>query len=219
MKVLIIEDDHQLNMAITEFFSLKNVDTISVKNGIQAIQEIDSQYFDLYIIDINIPEVNGLDVLQYIRKTDLDTPIIIITASLEIENITYAYDNGCNEYIKKPFHLKELDIRVNNLVSLQNHDVLKITDELYYEFKNEAFRYKHTTIPLTYKEKRICTLMIKNMNTYVSYDKFYDYVWEGTIKEYYPLRQLVTKIRKKLPIDIIRSKNKLGYMIQTMNKM
>ena len=215
MKVLIVEDDQQLNTAIAEFFSLKNFDTISVTDGLKAIQEIDSQIFDLYIIDINIPEVNGLEILQYIRKTDLYTPIIIITASLEIENISYAYDNGCSEYIKKPFHLKELDIRVNNLLSIQNRDRIIITDELYYDLNNEEFLYKQNTITLTFKEKRICTLMIKNINTYVSYEKFYDYVWEGTNKEYFPLRQLVSKIRKKLPHNIIKSKNKLGYIIQT----
>lgn len=83
MKVLIIEDDIQLNTAITEFFSLKNFDNVSVTDGLQAIQQIEYQTFDLYIIDINIPEVNGLDLLQYIRKTDIHTPIIIVTASLK----------------------------------------------------------------------------------------------------------------------------------------
>ncbi|MCW8821060.1 MAG: response regulator, partial [Sulfurovum sp.] len=106
MKVLIIEDNVQLNIAITEFCKIKTFDTVSVKDGLNAIEQIDSEHFDLYIIDINIPDINGLDLLKHIRKTDLDTPIIIITASLEIQNFATAFENGCSEYIKKPFHLK-----------------------------------------------------------------------------------------------------------------
>ncbi len=117
-KVLIVEDDIHLNTAITEFFNLKSFKCISVTDGLMAMQLIESHTFDLYVIDINIPEVSGLDLLKYIRKTDLYTPTIIITASLEIENFTMAFENGCSEYIKKPFHIKELDIRVNNLLSI-----------------------------------------------------------------------------------------------------
>lgn len=215
MKVLIIEDDIQLNTAITEFFNIKSFESISVTDGLQAMRQIDSQEFNLYIIDINIPEVTGLELLLYIRKTDIHTPIIIITASLEIENITYAYDNGCNEYIKKPFHLQELDIRVNNLLQIQKPNRVKITDELFYELTNEEFTYNQRCIPLTHKEKRACTLMLEDINTYVSHDKLHDYVWEGANRENYPLRQLMNKIRSKLPIDVIKSKNKLGYKIQT----
>ena len=215
MKVLIIEDDIQLNTAITEFFNLKAFNCISVTDGLQAIQQIDSETFDLYIIDINIPEVNGLDLLQYIRKTDIHTPIIIATASLEIENFTTAFKNGCSEYIKKPFHLKELDIRVNNLLTIAKTNIIIFTKEFHYNLDSEEFVYQDDIIPLRYKEKRFCTLMIKKINHYVSFETIYDYVWEGEIKEKYPLRQLVSELRKKLPLDIIYSKIKVGYIIYT----
>ena len=91
MRVLIVEDDVQLNIAISEFFKLKAFEIVSVKDGLQALEYIDTEYFDLYIIDINIPRINGLDLLKHIRKTDLNTPIIIITASLEIENFSMAF--------------------------------------------------------------------------------------------------------------------------------
>jgi len=215
VKVLIIEDNIQLNTAITEFFNIKSFESVSVNDGLQAIQSIDSQAFNLYIVDINIPEINGLDLLKYIRKTDIYTPIIIITASLEIENFSTAFENGCNEYIKKPFHLKELDIRVNNLLSLPQTNRTTLTKELYYDFKSEEFVYKHTSIPLRHKEKRFCTLMMKKINNYVLFETIYDYVWEGEIKDNYPLRQLIAGLRKKLPLKIIHTKIKVGYIIQS----
>ena len=214
MKVLIIEDDAQLNIAISEFFKIKEFDTVSVKDGLSAINQIDNGNFDLYIIDINIPRINGLDLLKHIRKTDLDTPIIIITASLEIENFSTAFDNGCSEYIKKPFHLKELDIRINNLLALNKPETISLRDELIYDLSTEEFLYKNKPIRLRYKEKRFCTLMIKNINSVVSNEMVYDYVWEGEIKETYPLRQLLVELRKKLPSDIIQTKIREGYIIE-----
>jgi DNA-binding response OmpR family regulator len=215
MRVLIVEDDVQLNIAISEFFKLKAFEIVSVKDGLQALEYIDTEYFDLYIIDINIPRINGLDLLKHIRKTDLNTPIIIITASLEIENFSVAFKNGCSEYIKKPFHLKELDIRINNLLALKNPVTLTLNDELTYELNKEEFYYQNKPIKLRYKEKRFCAILMKHTNTIVSNEMIYDYVWEGEIKETYPLRQLLVELRKKLPFDIIQTKIREGYMVET----
>lgn len=218
LKVLIVEDDIQLSTAMMEFFTLKYFESIvSVTTGLKAIHHIDTDTFDLYILDINIPEVNGLELLEYIRKVDIKTPIIIITASLEIENFTRAFDNGCNEYIKKPFHLKELDVRVDNLLNKQQAKTVMITHDLHYDLTKEEFIYRHAPIPLRYKEKRLSTLLVNNLNTYISFEHIYDYVWEGEIKENYPLRQLIAELRRKLPPDTIKSKMKVGYMIASLH--
>ena len=215
MRVLIIEDDVQLNIAISEFCKIKSFDTVSIKDGLDAIDQIDSGHFDLYIIDINIPRINGLDLLKHIRKTDLDTPIIIITASLEIQNFAAAFENGCSEYIKKPFHLKELDIRINNLLALNKPAMITLNDELTYDLSREEFYYQNRAIKLRYKEKRFCAILMKHINTVVPNELIYDYVWEGEIKETYPLRQLLVELRKKLPFDIIQTKIREGYIIET----
>jgi len=216
MKVLIIEDDIPLNTAITEFFTLKAFEIVSVTDGLEALKEIEKQHFELYIIDINLPEISGLEILKHIRKTDVETPIIIITASLEIENFTTAFDNGCSEYIKKPFHLKELDIRVSKLLSSCTPRTVSVTKTLSYDLHTEEFVYKHQKISLRYKEKRFCNLLMNNLGHYVSFETIYDYVWEGEIKENYPLRQLIAGLRKKLPYDIIETKMKVGYQINPL---
>ena len=214
MKVLIIEDDVQLNLAISEFFKIKAFDTVSMKDGLDAIEQIDNGHFDLYIIDINIPHINGIDLLKHIRKTDLHAPIIIITASLEIQNLSTAFENGCNEYIKKPFHLKEMDIRINNLLALNKPEMITLNDELTYDLSKEEFYYQNRPIKFRYKEKRFCALLMKHINTVVPNALIHDYVWEGEVKESYPLRQLLVELRKKLPFDIIQTKIREGYMIE-----
>ena len=138
LNVVIIEDDIQLNLVLSEYFTLKNFKTICIHDGIEAVDFIEksnSHKVGLYIIDINLPSYNGLDIIKFIRKTDIVTPIIIVTASLEIKNLTDAFDFGCSEYIKKPFHIKELEIRVNKLL----HNEIKViyfSDDFYYDEEN-----------------------------------------------------------------------------------
>jgi len=214
MKILILEDDTQLSLAIQEYFTLKHHMSVSAHDGLTALQEIDNNSFDLYIIDINVPHVNGLDIIKYIRDKDIHTPIIVISASVEIKNFSKSFEYGCNEYIRKPFHLKELDIRIEHLFASKNNENITISKSLFYDTLNRQFIYQGKPIVLRYKEKRLCSLLMDNMNTLVKNEKICDYVWEGKIKDVYPLRQTITSIRKKLPIDIIHTIVKEGYMIK-----
>ena len=214
MNILIIEDDAQLNIAINEFFKIKGFDAVSTTDGLEAIELIDSRHFDFYVLDINIPHIDGLELIKHIRATDIDTPVITITASVDPANLSMAFKLGCNEYIKKPFHLTELNIRVDNLLSLSPPKTITLTDELYYDFKSQEFFYQNNPVKLRHKEKRICSLLIKNINNVVPRSTICDFVWEGEIKETYPLRQLLNELRKKLPIDTIQTKPKEGYFIR-----
>ncbi|GGD38792.1 two-component response regulator [Malaciobacter pacificus] len=214
--VLVIEDDVQLNFVISEYFKMKSYNTISIHDGIEAIDEIDkitNRDINLYVIDINLPSLNGIDILKYIREKDSTTPIIIITASLEIENFIKAFEYGCSEYIKKPFHIKELEVRVNKLLN-NNISTIQFDDDLYYNFNTKSFFYKENEIELRNKEKRLVEVLLQNINKIVPVEIIYDYVWEGEEKDSFPLRQLLADVRKKLPYDIIKTKIKQGYIIE-----
>lgn len=217
-KIMIIEDDIQLNLVITEYFKLKNCDVVSLYDGMLAIESIDqNSSIDLYIIDINLPSYDGIEILKYIRKTNLDTPIIIITASLEIQNFIDAFDSGCNEYIKKPFHIKEIEVRANQLLNIQENTLCFYGDFHYNQCSKSLF-YKNEEITLRHKEKLLIEILIQNINKTVPTEVIYDYVWEGEIKESYPIRQLLNGLRKKLPIDFITTFPKEGYIIKKQNE-
>ncbi len=219
LNVVVIEDDIQLNLVLSEYFTFKSFEVTSIYDGMKAIDfiEITSPHkIDLYIVDINLPSYNGLDIVKYIRKTDIHTPIIIVTASLEIQNLTDAFDFGCSEYIKKPFHIKELEIRVNKLLN-KTSKVIHFSDDFYYDEENKSFSYKKETIELRFKEQRLIEILFQNADKLVPTEIIHDYVWEGEVREVYPLRQLLTDLRKKLPMDIITTKVKQGYLIQTKN--
>jgi DNA-binding response OmpR family regulator len=197
LQVLLIEDDIQLNTTISNFLQSIGFDVTALFDGEAAIVKIDSNDCDLYIIDINLPYITGLDVVKYIRQKDITSPIIIITASLELQNLQDAYKEGCNEYIKKPFFLEELEIRINNLLTDNTNRQMKIASNISYDLQYEELYIDDINVKLRKKEKRLLTVLLQNINHTVSNETLCNYIWENEIREHYPLRQLVTDLRKK----------------------
>jgi DNA-binding response OmpR family regulator len=196
-KILLVEDDIQLHTTIKLFLESLQYSITSIFDGVDAISTIDENQYDLYIIDINIPNINGLEILKYIRKKDTLTPIIIITASLELSNLKNAFADGCNEYIKKPFYLEELEIRINNLMSNSTTKTIQISDTITYDMDFEELCIESEIVKLRKKERRLLTLLLQNINHTVTTEKIEEYVWENEVRESYPIRQLVADLRKK----------------------
>jgi len=221
MKILLIEDDFLLNGTITNYLKLKGNEVIDLEDGADAIHVIDKSNFDLYIIDINIPRVNGLEIVKYIRNKDIDTPIIMITASMELEGFKLAYKNGCDDYIKKPFYLEELNIRISKLISKsKNNDTLiKISDSVTYDLEYEELNVNGVAKRLRKKEKRLLNLFLKNINKILTTEKIENYVWENEIKDSYPLRQLINDLRKHFDNgeNFIFANRGIGYKFEIKN--
>lgn len=196
MEVLLIEDDIQLNTTLRKFLEHKNYQVVSFFSGEEAMESIDENMYDLYIIDMNLPEMSGLDIAKYIRNKNLSAPIIIITASLEVEYIKMAFGNGCNEYIKKPFHLEELSIRIKNIFKQNQHDSISIASNIVYDTEYEELIIDSNAIKLRKKERRLLGILLQNMNHTVTYEVLENYIWENEVREIYPLRQLVSELKK-----------------------
>jgi len=198
MKVLLVEDDIQLNTTIKQFLESIGDEVKSVMDGEDAIDFIDKEFFDFYIIDINIPSVNGLELVRYIRQKDLKTPVVIITASMELGNFQTAFEYGCSEYIKKPFFLEELELRMKRLVDVNREEIIQIAEGIVYNVEYEELRIKDEVVSLRKKERRLLHILLQSINHTVETETICAYVWENEIKESYPLRQLVNDLRKKL---------------------
>ncbi len=216
MKILLIEDDYQLSKAIEKFLKIKQYEVETVDDGEIAIDCIDSSIYDLYIVDINLPNVSGLDIIKYIRQKDKNSSIIIITASMEVDNFLEAYKNGCDEYLKKPFHLKELEVIINKHITSANEDIITINESTSYNPKFEELSVDGKIVNLRKKEKRLLSILIKNKSHVVQNEDIINYVWENDIKEKYPLRQLVNELRNKFPHakEYIQTNVGIGYKIE-----
>lgn len=221
MNILLIEDDLTLNELITDYLKLNINSVVSLEDGMNAIDTIDKTNFDLYIIDINIPHINGLEIVKYIRQKDISTPIIMITASMELENFKTAYKNGCDDYIKKPFYLEELEIRIDKLLSKKSNgnSLIKISDTITYDTEYEELSVRGEVKRLRKKERLLLNILLKNINKLVSNEIIENYVWENEIKELYPLRQLVNDLRKHFDNGekFIFAERGMGYKFEIKN--
>ena len=210
-KVLLVEDDIQLAKVIKRILSSKGFLVEIEEDGKEALQSLKNNSYDLYLIDINIPSLNGLELVKEIRKTYLDGVIIMITANADEYNFQKAYEYGCDDYIKKPFHATELELRIKKLLK---QDRLKF-DEYEFKFDEDELFKNGSRINLRKKERRLLHILLKNVNSTVSSEKIIEYVWEGEKKENYPLRQLVNEVRKKFDKPYIKTVVGIGYRFET----
>jgi len=215
MRVFLAEDNFALSKVLITFFKLKSYEISHYSDGEEAFDNINLQNIkDVYVIDINLPNINGLELVKQIRKIDNNVPIIMITASVDIHDFENAYDFGCSEYIKKPFNLKELDIRLKKL--LQNHlkekDIL-LNKNIRFDIELKMLYIDSKSVELRKKEIRFLTLLFENLHRKVLTEEFEMYIWEGEIKDSYPLRQLVNGLRRKINYDFIKTEIGIGYSV------
>lgn len=199
MKILLLEDDMALNRAIKKVLELEksnNVETFF--DGEEALNALDTQY-DLYIMDINVPNVNGLELLRLIHNQNTQAKVIIISANTDLNTLKKAYALGCVDYLKKPFHLEELRIKINNL---------KIPKHF-----TSTIQLKNDDDTLTKKEKDLLNLLLENQDTVVTYELIADYVYKNNAMSMDALRTLVRRLRSKLPENIIKNILDEGYSV------
>lgn len=117
MKILLLEDNKKLNSTIIKRLEIKGYEIDGFTDGQDAYDAISDGY-NCFILDINVPNVDGIEILKRIRKYYKEVPVIIISATVELDIIKESYDFGCNDYIKKPFFIDELEIKIKNCVKL-----------------------------------------------------------------------------------------------------
>ncbi len=199
MKILLLEDDVALNKSIYDalIYSGYSVDTFF--DGNNVIDNLSSIY-DLYIMDINVPNISGLELLNLIHNQNNQSKIIMISANTDIDIIKNAYNLGCIDYLKKPFHLEELRIKIDMLFSNTN----SLLEEL--KLKPDS--------NLSKKEKRFLTLLLNNKNSVTTYQMIDEFVYEDKTMTNDGIRALVKRLRGKLVDDIIKNLPEEGYSIK-----
>ncbi len=199
MKILLLEDDIALNKSIYDalVYSGYSVDTFF--DGNDVIDNLSSIY-DLYIMDINVPNISGLELLNLIHNQNNQSKIIMISANTDINIIKNAYNLGCIDYLKKPFHLKELRIKIDMFFSNTNSQLKEI------KLKPDS--------TLSKKEKRFLTLLLNNKNQGTTYQMIDEFVYEDKTMTNDGIRALVKRLRGKLEDDIIKNLPDEGYTIK-----
>ena len=218
MKIFLLEDDFSLNKIIKISLQNRGFFVDSYTDGYKAVDAILNSKHDLYILDLNVLGFDGHKVLEFIRKDDLEVPIIMISAEIDIENIKKSYSLGCNDYIKKPFDFEELYLRIQyHLSHIKKDENSDLIVDLGYDFsfnliEQTLHKSKHE-IELTSKEKLLLTLLVKNINNTVTNEMIHEYVWDNKEMEAVSMRTIVHKLKKKLKNGMILNLIAIGYKL------
>ncbi|MDD5051653.1 MAG: response regulator transcription factor [Sulfuricurvum sp.] len=215
MKILLLEDEQMLSEAINEYLLSLGHQVNSFFDGLDALKCLKSETFDLLILDINVPGIDGLDLLEQLHVLKIRPPAIYISALVDIEGISRAYDLGCYDYLKKPFHLKELSLRIDkvmqNCMTPQNH--LRLSKSYAYDASRSTLMCDNVTQPLTKRQLQIIDLLARNRGRVVDFDQFRTYIWDDEYVDNATIRAEVSRLKKSLKEDFIQNIRALGYMI------
>ncbi|MEZ4692453.1 MAG: response regulator transcription factor [Aliarcobacter sp.] len=180
MKILLLEDDLILNEIIEEHLVLQDNDVISTFSGYEAQNYLYSETFDLLLLDVNVPDINGFDLLKELRTQNIKTPAIFITSLNMADDMQKGFESGCDDYIKKPFDLKELDLRINNIKRFFNISPKNITiidEKIFLDNENLMIINENKKIQITKKESEVLLYLIKNSSKIVSIDELTLNLW------------------------------------------
>ena len=136
MKILLLEDELMLNNAISEYLKSIGHMVESFLDGAEVLNNIEQGY-DLLILDVNVPNVDGFSVLEELNNRKIHIPTIFISAQIDIEDITKAYNLGAREYLKKPFHLGELGIKINQILKKEQNNTTHIKFSENYSYSKD----------------------------------------------------------------------------------
>ncbi|WP_321312538.1 response regulator transcription factor [Halarcobacter sp.] len=219
MKILLLEDDLMLNDAITQYLTSVGHQIVSSKDGKTCLEILENEKFDMLILDINLPDIDGFTILEELHKQKRTIPTIFISALLDIEEISRAFDIGCHDYLKKPFHLKELNLRINKILKSsvvpQNH---KRLSKLYsFDHDNMTLYFNNEPHILPKRQLMIISLLSKNRSLVVNYDMFREYAYDGDDIDTATIRAEVNRVKKVLKEDFIINIRGIGYMVERPN--
>ena len=197
MKILLLEDNVALNRAITKLLNKDEHQVNSFYSGADVLNCMELFTYQLYILDINVPDVNGLDVLKFIYDYNNYAKVIIISSNSDLKSIQKAYDYGCKDYLKKPFHVEELRLKITLYVKENRRYLDSVSLQ-----ENEK---------LTKMEKNFLMLLLKHKGLLVTYATIESVVYEGREMNIESLRTMIRRLRKKLQGGTIENVLGEGY--------
>ena len=202
MKLLLAEDEKRMNRALCEILRQEGYEVTSVENGEDALYEIEGGLYDLIVLDVMMPGMNGFDVAKSARRSGIRTPILMLTAKSELDDKVEGLDSGADDYLTKPFLTKELLARLRALGrrNVPTDDGRLKFDDITLDTKNAELRCENgKSVRLGEKEMRILEYLITNLGRVLTRDQIALKVWGyESDAEYNNVEVYTSFARKKL---------------------
>ena len=223
MKLLIVEDEPNLLSILRKGFAENNNEVSVALDGKTALEMIGNYTFDVVILDVMLPDINGIEICRRLRAAKNFIPVLLLTALGTSENIVTGLNAGADDYVVKPFKFGELDARVNALNRRANQETEKVDaiviGDLEIDSKAKTVKRNGESIVLTAKEFKLLYYLAKNTGRIVSRDQILDNVWDinfdmnTNVVDVY-INYLRKKIDKPFTTKLIHTMKGLGYVIQ-----
>jgi DNA-binding response OmpR family regulator len=208
LKILLAEDEPFLGKIIKESFETRDFEVSWVQNGIKAYSVFRSFQPYICILDVMMPEKDGFSVTEDIRKVDTAVPILFLTARSLTEDVIKGFEMGCNDYLKKPFSMEELIVRVKSLLGRSERHKTNLSIENFsignYEFNNtiQELTLGNESVKLSFREASLLKMLIENKNQVLARKLALDYLWgEDNFFAARSMDVFITKLRKHLKHD------------------
>jgi len=214
-KILLLEDDLQLSDTVKQLLEYHHYEVIAAYDAYSARDQLYEMPVDLMLLDIKVPFQNGFDLLSELRKEGNVTPAIFITSLHSVEDVTRGYDAGCDDYIRKPFALKELLVRIE--LQLKHHygdqeALMDLGNGLIFNPKELQLIQGSDVLPLKSKEANLLSLLIRHPNELLNYEKIFSTLWNydeepsgGSLRTY------IKTIRAYIGKERIETVKNIGY--------
>lgn len=212
MNVILLEDEHLLNNNIREFLELKGMVVESYTDGAELLKE-STLKADIAILDVEVPGADGYEVIEWIKRVDEDMPTLFITAYTDIQSIEKAYKLGCSDYLKKPFDLIELWLRIQQLLDSNNYTKVRLSDDIVFDMEHEQLFHANKICKLTKIQRKILKSLIKHKNSVVIYEILISEVWDDDFVKINTIASHIKEIRKLVPEEMIESIRAEGYRL------
>lgn len=219
MKILLLEDDIGLADVISEYLEDNNFDIELVYDGEEALDRAYETNYDLYIFDVNVPAIKGFDLLKILRDKGDSTPTIFVTSLNDIEDVSKGFESGADDYLKKPFELAELLLRIKNIqkrsYTQKRSNIVQIDDDLIFEIDTELLQTANGSVSLPQKELKLLKHFLKHANEVVTFESLYEVLWDyDETPSAESLRAHIKNLRKHLTKDMIQNLRGLGYRFE-----
>lgn len=218
INILLAEDEASLGIIIKESLESRNFNVTLCENGEIAFKEFHNATFDALVLDIMMPKKDGFTLAEEIRQINKTIPILFLTAKSQTDDVVKGFKIGCNDYIKKPFSIEELIVRIISLTAKSTAVETKFVIGSYeFDTESQLLTHPEKTFKLTNRESILLEFLVKNKGTIVERALILNVVWQND--DFFSGRSMdvfITKLRKKLNLDptveIINSRGR-GYKL------
>lgn len=215
-KILLLEDDLCLCEMIEDHLRGCGFEITTCDDATNALDLAYEKNFDLWIFDVKVPNGNGFTLLKQLRELNKTTPAIFLTSLSMINDLKEGFMAGCDDYIKKPFDIDELTLRIRSLLKRQfshhNSEILDLGNNLSFDMIQKQLYKDNQPILLTNKESKLLALLLRNQGKFISQDEIFETIWNyDEMPTNMALRVYIKNLRKVLGKDSILTQRHRGY--------